>query len=79
MKNINASLIPLGKKERVQFPLIELMVESRIDLINKIILKRGVPYSLDSLQWEITDVVTDTQQPAATAPSAAKDNPTQAS
>lgn len=67
MKKINVSLIPLGKKERVQFPLIELMVESKIDLINKIILKRGVPYALDSLQYEITDVATDTQQPAEAA------------
>lgn len=75
MKNINASIIPLGKKERVQFPIIELMVESKIDLVNKIILKRGVPYSLDSLQWEITDATMDIEQPAEAAqPTAKKDN-----
>ena len=72
MKSINASLIPLGKKERVQFSLIELMVESKIDLVNKIILKRGVPYSLDSLQWEITDATIDIEQPAEAAQSTLK-------
>ena len=55
MKTINASLIPIGSKDRVTFPLTELMLEGNLDPVNKVIIKRGIPYSLDFLQWEILD------------------------
>ena len=64
MKIINASLIPIGSKERVAFPLTELMVEGNLDPVNKVIIKKGIPYSLDSLQWDILDIMEVSNQPA---------------
>ena len=48
-------MIQVGLSERTIFPLIELLIEGNIDRVNKIIFKRGIPYSLDSLEWEIFD------------------------
>lgn len=55
MKIINASMIQVGTKERTTFPLTELMLEGNLDPVNKVIIKKGIPYKLDSLQWEILD------------------------
>ena len=60
MKTINASLLQVGTKDRVKFPITELLIEGNIDPVNKIIVKRGIPYSLDSLQFEILDVPAET-------------------
>lgn len=69
MKTINASLIPVGSKERATFPIAEILLEGNIDPVNKTIIKKGIPYSLESLQWEILDApeeVTETVQPEIT-------------
>ncbi len=66
MKIINASLLPIGSKERATFPVAEILLEGNIDPVNKTIIKNGIPYALESLQWEILDVpteVTETVQP----------------
>lgn len=60
MKTINASMIQVGTKERTTFPLTELMLEGNLDPVNKVIIKKGVPYKLDSLQWEILDAPEET-------------------
>ena len=69
MKIINASLIPIGSKERVAFPLTELMVEGNLDPVNKVIIKKGIPYHLDSLQWEILDAPEIISEPTVIQPS----------
>lgn len=69
MKIVNASLIPVGSKEREKFPIAEILLEGNIDPVNKTIIKKGIPYSLESLQWEILDApeeVTEIVQPETT-------------
>ena len=69
MKTINASMIQVGTKERTTFPLTELMLEGNLDPVNKVIIKKGIPYKLDSLQWEILDAPeTVVEAPVAETP-----------
>ena len=63
MKTINASMIQVGTKERTTFPLTELMLEGNLDPVNKVIIKKGIPYTLYSLQWEILDAPVEVEQP----------------
>lgn len=63
MKIINASLKEVGSNERKTFPLPELLVEGTIDPVKQTIIKRGIPYDLNTLQWEILDVPVVLEQP----------------
>lgn len=55
MKILVASMIAVGSTERTSFPLTEILIEGTIDVYNKTLIKRGIPYQLETLQWEILD------------------------
>lgn len=63
MKIINASLKEVGSNERKTFPLPELLVEGTIDPVKQTIIKKGIPYDLNTLQWEILDAPVVLEQP----------------
>ena len=74
MKIINASIKEVGSNERTTFPLPELLVEGTIDPVKQTIIKRGIPYDLKTLQWEILDAPVVLEQPIEPVVSA--DEPT---
>ncbi|MBI4946308.1 MAG: hypothetical protein HY840_07900 [Bacteroidetes bacterium] len=74
MKIINASIKEVGSNERKTFPLPELLVEGTIDPVKQTIIKRGTPYDLNTLQWEILDAPVVLEQPVE--PVVSPDEPT---